>query len=449
MVIKPGRPLRGQVHPPHQAQAIGLPGDKSISHRAILLAALSEGPCEIENLLVAGVTLPLLNALTVLGVPWELEGHTLRVAPPPELRAAAVGTQPEQVILDCGNSATSLRLLAGVLVGAGFAATLDGSEGLRRRPMGRIVEPLRQMGAVITAGEHGGAPLRIAAPAHQGHSQPLRAITHHLPVASAQVKSCLLLAGLAAQGETVLHEPGPSRDHTERLLHSLGVQITSDAGVVRMQPPGRRLPPFHLRIPGDFSAAAFLITAALLVPGSDITLHGVGLNPTRTGLLDVLKAMGGQIDISRQTEEHGEPVGDLRVRHSALHGVTVAGDTVVRMIDEFPVFAVAAACALGETVVLDAGELRYKETDRITALRLALEQIGIRMEETADGFRLPGSTPPAGGTANAQGDHRLAMSLAVAGLCAGSEVVIHGAEISDESFPAFFELLAVLGAENR
>jgi 3-phosphoshikimate 1-carboxyvinyltransferase len=413
---------------------------------------LSAGPCTIENLLVAGVTLPLLNGLTELGVSWKLEGHNLRVTPvsPPTFR---LEPGQQEVVIDCGNSATTIRLFAGALAGAtihgtaGAKITLDGSEGLRRRPMGRIVEPLRQMGVSITAGQHNGAPLQIVPNSDPANPRLLHAISHHLPVASAQVKSCLLLAGLSADGETVLYEPGPSRDHTERMLRSLGVQITTERGCVRMQPPKGPLPAFHLRIPGDFSAAAFLITAALLVPGSDLTLVGVGLNPTRTGLLDVLKAMGGDIEVSAQGDEHGEPVGNLRIRHSALRGITVQGDTVVRMIDEFPVFAVAAACATGETVVQDAEELRHKESDRITALRQLLGSIGVVMEETKDGFRLPGSTPPHGGKVDARGDHRLAMSMAIAGLCARDAVQIHGAEISDESFPGFFDLLASLGAE--
>ena len=328
LTISPGRPLRGEA---------SLPGDKSLSHRAALFAALAEGESVIENFLVSGVTRAMLKALTALGVRWELDGCRLAVWGRGWQNLAA----PDGP-LDCGNSATTLRLLAGALAAAGVPAVLDGSPGLRRRPMGRIVEPLRAMGADIQPAPGSCAPLVLAA---RPASRRLTGGTHDLPVASAQVKTCLLLAALAADGPVTLREPSLSRDHTERMLSSMGVGITRLApqagtgpGVI-LQPPSEPLRPLVLTLPGDFSAAAFLIVAALITPGSEVTLRGVGLNPTRTGLLEALQAMGADIQVTPTADRSGEPVGDLRVRHSHLHGGAVSGDLVVRMIDEFPAFA--------------------------------------------------------------------------------------------------------------
>lgn len=436
LTITPGNTLQGETK---------LPGDKSISHRAALLAAMAEGESQIENFLISGVTRVILGALSSLSVAWELEGTRLWVQ-----SEGWQGWRPPAAPIDCGNSATSLRLLAGALAAAGAPATLDGTPGLRARPMQRIIEPLQQMGVVIS-GENGRAPLRLSQSRY-----PLRPLDYTMPVASAQVKSCLLLAALAADGQTILREPAPSRDHSERLLRSLGVQVTSeqiDRGdfsspqyLTCLNPPRPlSLPPLRLKVPGDFSAAAFLIVATLITPGSRVTLRGVGLNPTRTGLLDALRAMGAKIHLSASGEQNGEPIGDLTVEASSLGGVCVEGPLVVRMIDEFPAFAIAAAYAQGKTVVRQAEELRYKESDRIAALCGELSALGVQVEETQDGFSIRGGAIPQGGIVQSHGDHRLAMALAVAGLASQEPVTVIGAEAADESFPDFVKTLRELG----
>ncbi len=450
LTIAPSPPLRGTV---------SLPGDKSISHRVALLAALAEGESRFENFLVAGVTRAMLNALTALGVDWLLNGNTLTVQ-----GRGFSGLQPPAAPLDCGNSATTMRMLAGAIAAAGLPAVLDGSPGLRRRPMKRITEPLQQMGVDVKTA-NGCAPLTFYSPQsapRPARRTPLQPLTYTLPVASAQVKSCLLLAALSANGPTTLTEPGPSRDHTERLLAGMGVSVDSGQwGVDGEQSAVRRntqyvttltpfpapLPSISLTLPGDVSSAAFLVVAALITPDSDITLTGVGLNPTRTGLLDALRMMGGDIRVSNEELRHNEPVGDITVRHSQLHGIAVRGPLVVRMIDEFPAFAVAAAFAQGSTTVRDAAELRHKETDRISVLCQQLRAVGIPVTEAPDGFTLAGSSPPAGGFVDPHGDHRLAMSLAVAGLAARKPIAIQNPGIIHESFPGFQKTLAYLGAE--
>jgi 3-phosphoshikimate 1-carboxyvinyltransferase len=434
--VRPGAPLRGS-YTPH--------GDKSLAHRAALLAALGEGESVIDNFLVAGVTQAMLRALTALGVAWELFGARLSV------RGLGIDglTLPKEAI-DCGNSATTLRLLAGGLAAAGVRATLDGSPGLRRRPMGRIVAPLRLMGVPVEAADNR-APLTLGA-----GRMPLKPLAYRLPVASAQVKSCLLLAGLAAGGASVLDEPGPSRDHTERMLRNQGFQVYSEIlqveGVrlyrTRLEPPMRlAIPAQRLKLPGDMSAAAFLIVAALITPGSDVVIRDVGLNPTRTGLVEALQAMGADIHVAAAGERHGEPVGDLHVRHSQLHGTQVSGEAVVRMIDEFPAFAVAAAYAYGETSVRHAEELRHKESDRISALCQELNALGSEAIETQDGFIIHAWGGLKGGRVEAHGDHRLAMALAVAGLAAHEGVVVDGAEAYYESYPDFPQVLQALGVD--
>ncbi len=436
--IFPGQPLRGEV---------SLPGDKSISHRAALLAALADGESRIDNFLVSGVTQSMLDALSALGVTWELDGNRLTVQ-----GRSTGGLLLPGMPINCGNSGTTMRLLVGALSAAGVPAVLDGSEGLRRRPMLRIVDPLRQMGVAIQS-EGGYAPLEL-----RMSSMPLRGIDYDLPVASAQVKSCLLLAALAAEEDTCLREPGPSRDHTERMLRNLGVDVSSEyvparAGqpesyITHLQPPAAlHLPAFQTSLPGDTSAAAFLIVAAVITPGSEISLRQVGLNPTRSGVIEALRSMGADIHVSAVGEQGGEPVGDLTVRSSELHGRQISGSLVVRMIDEFPIFAVAAAYARGRTEICEAGELRHKESDRIAALCTELRAIGVEADETADGFIIQGSGRVQGGRADPHGDHRLAMSLAAAGLASQRPIVLQGAEIMQESFPGYIETLEKLGAE--
>ena len=441
LLIQPGRSLFGAIS---SNGLHGIPGDKSISHRAALFSALAEGISRIENFQVSGVTRPMLDALTAVGVDWDLDGTHLTV----EGKGLLQGDRPPQPI-NCGNSATTLRLLAGGLASLGVEAILDGSVGLRRRPMQRIVEPMKQMGVSIQATD-GCAPLTLHA-----CSYPLHGIAHSLQVASAQVKSCLLLAGLIADSPTIIYEPGPSRDHTERMLSSMGV----DLSVSRMignegygystcikTSPDKTLKPLHMNLPGDFSAAAFLIVSACITPGSAITLQGVGLNPTRTGLLDVLRNMGAKITISDLSEQGGEPVGTLNVSTSELEGCLVEGELVVRMIDEFPIFAIAAAFASGKTEVRDASELRHKESDRITALCQELRKIGVKVEEKSDGFVISGGRP-VGGSVQAHGDHRLAMSLAVAGLASEGVIMINHPGIIAESFPGFVHILKFLGGD--
>ena len=440
LTIYPGHPLRGILR---------LPGDKSLSHRAALFAALAEGESQIDNFLKAGVTQAMLQSLTRLGVVWELDSvSTLHV-----LGQGLKGFQTPLQALDCGNSATTLRLLAGAVAASGVAASLDGSPGLRRRPMRRIVQPLQQMGVPVTAATEWTAPLDLAL---RREGNKLRGMRHSLSVASAQVKTCLLLAGLAGDAPTEILEPAASRDHSERMLRQMGVDVSqmtapevdmppSLRALSRLQPPTHSLQPLLLSLPGDISSAAFFIVAALVTPGSDITIEDVLLNPGRTGLIEVLQSMGAQISVQPNTEKSWEPSGSLRVVYSPISGGNVAGDGVVRMIDEFPAFAVAAAYASGETQVGDAAELRAKESDRIKALS-QLVRLGANIREQADGFAVRGQTSLDGGLADAQGDHRMAMALAISGLAARNPVTVQGAEIIGESYPGFVSALQALGA---
>ncbi|MCJ7622955.1 MAG: 3-phosphoshikimate 1-carboxyvinyltransferase [Anaerolineaceae bacterium] len=442
LIVTPGHPLRGEI-------GAGFPGDKSISHRAALFAALAHGESCIENFLISGVTQAMLDALTALGVPWRLEKDTLYVQ-----GSGIAGLQPPKEPINCGSSGTTMRLLAGALAAAGIPAVLSGTPGLCRRPMRRIVAPLQLMGVPIEASTSGTAPLRLAS---RKPGEKLSPIDYDLPVASAQVKTCILLAALGADGTTIIREPGPSRDHTERMLARMGVGLASQK---LSSPNGHyetqislgdttRLSPLRMTIPGDFSSAAFLIVAALVTPGSELILKSIGLNPTRTGLLDALKGMGADIQVNHHSGYDSEPVGDIRVKASSLQGIQVGGPLVVRMIDEFPVFAVASAFACGDTLVRDAVELRYKESDRITILVQELRSLGVGIEEASDGFVIKAGQIPLGGVVQSHADHRLGMALAVVGLAAGSPVTVEGAEIISESFPDFTRMLGHLGASLR
>jgi 3-phosphoshikimate 1-carboxyvinyltransferase len=422
-------PLRG---------TIGVPGDKSISHRAVLFGAIADGQSRVEGWLAAGDTLASLDAVRALGVPitvhreqphaWTLtiEGQGLR------------GLQPPAAPLDCRNAGTCMRLLAGILAGQTFASVLDGSEQLRRRPMRRVVTPLLAMGARIES-EDGRAPLSIA-PA------PLRGIRYRLPVASAQVKSAVLLAGLYAQGATRLRQPGPARDHTERMLQAMGAPIYASRHWVRLPAGQRRLRPLKMTVPGDISSAAFPLVAAALVPGSAIRIEGVGVNPTRMGLLDLLGSMGAAVSVEGERESGGEPVADLAARFGEFHAASAGGDVVVRAIDEFPIWAVAASQAAGASTLQDAAELRVKEVDRIGVLAGELRRIGIPVSEAADGFTIRGPVQPHGGAVSSHGDHRLGMALAIAGLLASEPVRVLDAGCVADSFPGFVETMQALGA---
>jgi 3-phosphoshikimate 1-carboxyvinyltransferase len=425
LTVHPGGALHGRLR---------VPGDKSISHRALLLGALAEGTSTIHGFLPSGDCLATLGCLEALGIVVERESETELTVRGHGLH----GLESPTEALNCIRSGTTMRLLAGMMAGQRFDSTLTGDPQLLRRPMGRVVVPLRCMGAVITDAE-GCAPLAI-----QG--QPLHGMEHRLEIASAQVKSALLLAGLYAEGTTTVSQPGPARDHTERMLAAMGAALTVEGLTVRLTPP-EQLMPLAFTVPGDPSSAAFPLVAALLVPGSEITLEGVGLNPTRTGLLDVLSAMGAQIGVGPVREEGGEPVGEITVRASALVATEVGGDTVVRMIDEFPVFVVAATQAQGTTVVRDATELRVKETDRVATVVAELQKLGAHIEARPDGFVVEGPTVLHGGTVDSHGDHRLGMALAVAGLIAEGGVVVEGAERIVDSFPGFSAMMRAIGAD--
>ena len=421
-------PLRGSV---------AVPGDKSLAHRVALFAALAPGETEVGNYPDSGVTRAMRRALEVLGVPSSLENGVLRLSG----RKTLSPFQANGVVY-CGNSGTTFRLLAGAIAATGTVATLDGSAGLRRRPMDRIAEPLRMMGANVSARD-GWAPL-VFQPA------PLHGIDYTLPVASAQVLSCLQLAALGADGDSTFRVPGPVRDHTTRMLRAMGARIDEDGPVTRVHPltMEESLRPLRGTLPGDISSSAFLLVAAAIVPGSRITIENVDVNPTRTGILDVLAEMGASVSIGNRRETFGEPVGDITLEAAPLRGIDIGGDMVVRSIDEFPAIAVAAAFADGTTVVRDAEELRYKESDRIAAVVSQLRALGTDVNETPDGFSVRGGTVR-GGIARANGDHRLAMSMALCGLRAPAPVTVEGAEILDESFPSFVSSLESLRQDAR
>ena len=405
-----------------------MPGDKSISHRALIHAALSPGTSHIRNCLRAGVTHTMIAVLEQLGVAFTTVDETLIVN-------GGEWQQPADP-LDCRNSGSTIRLLLGALAGQTIAATLTGTTRLQQRPMGRVARPLRAMGADI-AGDH--APLHV-------RGGGLRGIEHTTEVPSAQVKAAVLLAALNADGATTLHEPGPSRDHSERMLRALGVEVRSQTNSVTLTPNGGALPPTDLTVPGDFSSAAFLIAAAVIVPGSEIHIPNLGLNPTRTGLLDSLNEMGADIVIDNKRAAGGEPVGDLTVRYRPLRSTEIAGDRVVRMIDEFPAFAIIATQAEGKTIVREAAELRLKESDRIAAVANELRKLGAQVEEFPDGFAINGPQHLAGANVDSHNDHRLAMALAIAGLVARGETNVQNAAAIDESFPEFSTQLMRLGA---
>lgn len=451
LIVMPGSSLQGEVGTQGR---LSLPGDKSISHRAALFAALAEGESEIDNFLVSGVTSAMLNALTRIGVKWEIVGELLRIDGIGFGNSGREASKlSESLLINCGNSATTLRLLAGALAAMGIPAILDGTAGLKRRPMGRIVKPLKQMGVAIEA-TNGCAPLHL-----KRSAMPLQPIDYMTRVASAQVKSCILLAALAANGKTTLREPGPSRDHTERMLRSMGIAVISKTELlqddrdcyitqVNTKPPVS-LNPLKMKIPGDFSAAAFLVVAGLICPGSKVTIRGVGLNPTRTGLLDALARMDADLRIDNMVELNDELIGDIHIQSSNLRGIEVNGSLVVRMIDEFPIFAVAASYAKGRTVVSEARELRYKESDRISSLCRELKIIGATVSEKPDGFIIDGREKLTGGKVEPHGDHRLAMALTVAGLNAQRPVSVVDPDIISESFPEFYTIMEGLGANLR
>ena len=408
--------------------AVALPADKSIAHRAALLAALSDGPSKITNFPDAADPRSTLVCLRQLGVEIDEEERGILMVEGVGLE----GLQAPKDPLDCGNSGTTMRLLAGILAGQSFDSTLVGDASLSRRPMARIADPLRLMNAAIAL-EDGHAPIRITG------GQKLQGIEYRLPVPSAQVKSCVLLAGLYAEGETTVVETIPSRDHTERML-GLDVFEMGGARYLTIE-PGWRIAARTWTVPRDFSAAAFLLVAASIVPEGEVYLPGVGLNPSRCAFLDVLRAMGAAVKIEYEREEGGEPLADLRVRPAPLHGVSVGGTLLPNLIDEIPVLAVAAACAEGRTEIRDAAELRVKETDRIDAMVQNLRALGADVEEFDDGLAVTGGAPLTGTTVDSFDDHRIAMAMGVAALVASGETTITNAECASVSFPGFWEML--------
>lgn len=424
--VRPATRLRG---------AISVPGDKSISHRALMFAALADGVSDLHGWLPAADCEATLRCIRALGIPVERPAPDRLIVHGGGLR----GLQPAPGPLDCGGSGTTMRLLMGILAGFPFPSTLVGNPQLSRRPMERVAQPLRQMGAEVITTE-GHAPVYV-------RGGTLRGIRYELPVASAQVKSALLLAGLYADRPTTVIEPAPARDHTERLLSAMGASLERDGGSITIH-PAQQLRPISLRIPGDPSSAAFLIAAALLVPGSEVEIPNVLLNPTRLGWVDAWQAMGAPIQVHPEGETGGEPVGRLSaIAASRLQAVEVSGPLVPRMIDEFPIFAVVATQAEGLTQVRDAAELRVKESDRIAALAEELRRMGARIEERPDGFVIYGPTPLRGAVVHSHGDHRLAMALAVAGLIAQGETIVEDAACIGDSFPGFVETMQALGAE--
>ena len=411
-----GAPLRG---------GLSVPGDKSVSHRAVMLGALADGTTHVEGFLEGEDTRATAAIFQRMGVRIEAHSEGERVVHGVGIDGLRAPDGP----LDCGNAGTGMRLLAGVLAGQPFGTTLVGDASLSQRPMRRVIGPLARMGARIDAREGGLPPLTIHA------NNKLQGIDFESEVASAQVKSAVLLAGLYAQGATQVREPQPTRDYTERMLAAFGYPIEFEPGLARLQ-GGHRLRATNVHVPADFSSAAFFIVAASVVPGSELHLRRVGMNPRRTGLLHVLRAMGASIEEHALGDQGGEPVADLVVRHAPLRGIAVPREHVSDMIDEFPALFVAAACAAGQTVVSGAAELRVKESDRIASMASGLRSLGITVDETPDGAVIHGG-PIGGGVVDSHGDHRIAMAFAVAGQVASAPAEIRDVANVAPSFPGF------------
>ena len=422
--ITPGGKLTGHLR---------VPGDKSISHRAVMLGSLAEGETRITGLLEGEDVLSTLAAFRAMGVRAEGPENGKLVIHGVGLKGLKA---PEQS-LDMGNSGTAMRLMAGILVGQAFDSELIGDASLSQRPMQRVSDPLGRMGAAIQTGEGGLPPLRIAG------GKKLRGIAYPMPVASAQVKSALLLAGLYTEGETSVTEPAPTRDHTERLLRGFGYDVQTQGACIRLR-GGGRLKGGRIDVPADISSATFFLVGASIASGSDLTLEHVGINPTRTGILNILKLMGANLELQNAREAGGEPVADIRVRAAKLHGIRIPEDQVPLAIDEFPAIFIAAACADGETVLTGAHELRVKESDRIAVMAHGLKQLGIDAREAPDGIVIKGGQLQ-GGAIDSHGDHRIAMAFAMAGLVASGSVTVRDGKNVDTSFPGFAALAAKAG----
>ncbi|MDD2367434.1 MAG: 3-phosphoshikimate 1-carboxyvinyltransferase [Desulfuromonadaceae bacterium] len=420
IIIKPAVTVSGEI---------SVPGDKSISHRSIMLGAIANGVTAVRGFLRGEDNISTMQAFRSMGVDIEDDGEVIKIN-----GNGLYGLKEPSDVLDCGNSGTTIRLITGLLSGQSFFSVLTGDKYLRKRPMKRVVEPLSLMGADIS-GRNGAtlAPLAI-------NGGKLKGITYQSPVSSAQIKSSIMLAGLYAEGETNVIEPSLSRDHSERMFRFFGasLDVNNDGVTVR---GGVELSAREVIVPGDISSATFFIVAALITPGSELLIRNVGVNPSRTGAIDILLEMGGDIKLLDEREVSGEPVADILVRYSSLKGISISGDVVPRAIDEFPVLCIAAARGEGITTIRDARELRVKETDRIKAISENLRKLGITVTETEDGMDITGSERLLGGVVDSSGDHRIAMSMSIAALVAASEITITDIDCVATSFPTFFKLM--------
>ena len=424
MIIQKHGPLRGEL---------AVPGDKSISHRSVMFGALSEGITEAENFLTGADCLSTISCFRQMGISVEQNGTSVVV----HGKGLHGLTRPSGII-DAGNSGTTVRLLSGILAGQPFDSMITGDASIQKRPMKRVMTPLSQMGASITSvHENGCAPLQIK-------GSPLHGIHYLSPVASAQVKSCVLLAGLYADAPTSVTEPAISRNHSELMLRYFGADIQCE-GTTSTVLPDPRLVGQKVNVPGDISSAAYFIAAALLVPGSEVLLKNVGINPTRDGMLRVVRAMGGDVTLVNENTDGAEPCADLLIRSSSLHATTIEGELIPTLIDELPVIAVLAAFAEGTTVIKDAAELKVKESDRIAVMAENLKRMGADVEPTDDGMIIHGGRPLHGATINPYLDHRIAMSFAVAALAADGETKIQDADCVKISYPGFYTDLEGLG----
>jgi 3-phosphoshikimate 1-carboxyvinyltransferase len=414
------QPLRGEI---------SVPGDKSIGHRAVIFASIATGQSRVFNLSGGEDNLRTVQAFSAMGVKIWSEGDCLCM----QGEGWDALSEPRGTI-DCGNSGTAMRLLSGVLAGRPFASRLDGDSSLRQRPMQRVIDPLSRMGAKIRSREEKGlAPLEI-------HGGKLHGIDYKMAVASAQVKSAILLAGLQAGGVTTVEEPQSSRNHTELMIRGFGGETKVADRLVSVA-GGQKLSGREVRIPGDISSAAFFLVGAATIPGSEITVRDVGVNPTRDGVLEVLRAMGAKIQLLNQRIETGEPVADIKVSGSQLKGVEIGPEMVARTVDEYPILAVAGALASGVTTMSGVKELRYKESDRIATMTEGLRSLGVAVEEREDGMTIHGGRPLEAASVKTYGDHRVAMSLAIAGLSTGCGIQMDDVACVSTSFPGFFELL--------
>ena len=407
---------------------ITLPGDKSISHRAVIFGSLADGVTNVEGFLKSEDTFSTIKAFVAMGVDISWQGEILRIN-----GAGLHGLKEPEDMINAGNSGTTSRLLIGLLSGQNFSSSITGDKYLKKRPMGRVINPLREMGANIDATDDSKLPLTI-------HGTNLNGISYKMPVASAQVKSAILLAGLYAEGQTKVIELSPTRDHTEKMMQYLGVDISTDSNSIRIS-KSCGFKARDITVPSDFSTAAFFIVAALINPGSEILIKNVGVNPYRIGALEILLSMGADIELTNERELNGEQVADIVARSSFLKGIDIGGDMIPKAIDELPIIAVAACFAEGRTTISDAEELRVKETDRITTTVSELKKLGAKIEETEDGMIIEGTDGLVGANCSSCGDHRIAMSVAIAATRAKGQTIIEDSGAAAVSFPEFFEIL--------